>query len=279
LGESPEKPSNYQSVCHYFVDEAGDPTLFNAKGDVIIGTEGCSRYFMLGILHVQDPVKLSSSLETLRQNLLNEPYFRRIPSMQPERQKTALMFHAKDDIPEVRREVFAELMRHDGLRFYAVVRDKKRGILREVRTYKHKRYQPNEQYDQLVKRLFKDRLHKEDEYIITFATRGAKDRTRALTKALEEARKRFGKKWGIHSDAPIHIRNTPAYQQPCLQAADYLLWAVQRCYEKREDRYLDYVWPLCHLVWDADDHRKTKTGVYYNQKTPLLAGSLPSIED
>ena len=32
-------------VHHYFVDEAGDPSLFNAKGKVIVGTEGCSRYF------------------------------------------------------------------------------------------------------------------------------------------------------------------------------------------------------------------------------------------
>ena len=41
-----------KSICHYYVDEAGDGTLFNARGKVIIGEEGCSRYFMLGILEV-----------------------------------------------------------------------------------------------------------------------------------------------------------------------------------------------------------------------------------
>ncbi len=268
-----------KSVCHYFVDEAGDTTLFNRKGEVIIGEEGCSRYFMMGLLHVDDPVKLATSLETLRQNLLSDPYFRRVPSMQPENGKTAVMFHAKDDLAEVRREVFRVLAQQGGLRFYAAVRDKHRGILREVNQYKRKRYQPNEQYDQLVKRLFKDRLHKEDEYVITFATRGAKDRTRALTSALEEARRKFEKQWGIHHDAPMTIRNVAAKTQPCLQAADYLLWAVQRCYERREDRYLDYVWPLCHLVHDVDDHRKKLTGVYYTQKNPLLLAGLPPFED
>ncbi len=279
-------PVNYQpdpipplgSLCHYFVDEAGDPTLFNAKGDVIIGQEGCSRYFMLGVLQVADPLKLADALNPRRAQLVNDAYFRRIPSMQPQNRKTALMFHAKDDIPEVRREVFAEIMRHDELKFCAVVRDKKLGILREVHTYQNKRYQPNEQYDRLVKRLFKNRLHKEDEYRITFATRGAKDRTRALSKALEEARNRFEKQWNIHSSAPIRIETIPAHQQACLQAADYLLWALQRCYEKREDRYLDFVWSRCHLVHDVDDHRQNHKGVYYNQKSPLLIDMLPPLE-
>lgn len=266
-----------RSVCHYFVDEAGDPTLFNRKGKVIIGQEGCSYYFMLGVLQVPDPAGLARALDTVRSNLLQDPYFRRIPSMQPENRKTALMFHAKDDIPEVRREVFAELMRHPDLRFFAVVRDKGSGILREVKTYVHKRYTENDQYDQLVKRLFKDRLHKDDEYLITFAERGKRDRTAALANALKEAQKRFEQKWHIQSNAVIQIASVPAHRSACLQAADYLLWALQRCYEKREDRYLEYVWPLFRLVIDVDDHRLKPTGVYYNEKQPLMVSSLPPL--
>lgn len=270
--DAPEK-----SVKYYFVDEAGDGTLFNAKGKVLIVQEGCSRYFMLGILQVADPFMLATALETLRHNLLADPYFRKIPSMQLQQRKTAIAFHAKDDIAEVRREVFAELMKHDGLKFMAVVRDKF-GVLREVRTYKNKRYHPNLLYDQLVTRLFKDRLHKDDEYTITFATRGNSDRTRALTDALDMARKRFEKKWHIHSNAIIRIQANQAQQNPCLQAADYFMWALQRCYEKREDRYLDYLWSKYHLVHDIDDVRKAKYGVYYKQKTPLLLENLPPLD-
>ncbi len=275
----PEETPQPHPTCYYFVDEAGDPTLFNAKGKIIIGEEGCSRYFMLGMLEVSNPQMLSAALENLRLQLLKDPYFRKIPSMQPEQRKTAIMFHAKDDIPEVRREVFSELMRQSGLRFFAVVRDKKQGILREVQTYVHKWYHPNEQYDQLVKRLFKDRLHKEDEYTITFATRGTKDRTRALRSALEEARKRFEKQWGIQSNPLMNILHVPSQQQPCLQAADYVMWALQRAYEKREDRYLDFIWPICHLIHDVDDHRVNKTGVYYTQKKPLILSGLPALDD
>lgn len=274
----PDQTDVSKSICHYFVDEAGDGTLFNAKGKVIIGQEGCSRYFMLGILEVPDPPVLSNALETLRARLLNDPYFHKVPSMQSEQRKTAVAFHAKDDIAEVRREVFTELMKHEGLRFYAVVRDKF-GVHKEVGSYKNKRYHPNLLYDQLVTRLFKDRLHKNDEYSITFATRGSSDRTAALKKALVAARKRFEEKWDIHSDSIFQIQAVPAATNACLQAADYFLWAIQRCYERREDRYLNYVWPRCHLVWDVDDRRKNKYGVYYNQKTPLRIENLMPLEN
>jgi len=71
-------------VCHYFVDEAGDGTLFSAKGQIIIGTEGCSRYFILGVLEVSNPEDLNRDIESFRKKLLDDPYFKKVPSMQPE---------------------------------------------------------------------------------------------------------------------------------------------------------------------------------------------------
>lgn len=114
---------NQKSIRYYFVDEAGDGVLFDKKGRSIIGTEGCSRYFILGLLDIADPEALTKALADLRGTLLSDPYFSGVPSMQPKAKKTALAFHAKDDLPEVRREVFSLLMKHD-LRFFAVVRDK-----------------------------------------------------------------------------------------------------------------------------------------------------------
>lgn len=214
MGEIEQPSSNPKSHRQYFVDEAGDGVLFNGKGKVLIGQEGCSRYFMLGILDVPNPDALKASLENLRSDLLNDPYFRKIPSMQPNQRKTAFAFYAKDDIPEVRRAVYTLLRQQADLRFFAVVRDKL-GVLREVKSYVHKRYHPNLLYDQLVSRLFKDRLHQDAEYTITFATRGSSDRTRALSDALNIARKRFEKKWEIRSEALIHTQpiSKCAYRQ------------------------------------------------------------------
>ena len=116
-----------RSICDYFVDEAGDPTLFDRTGRIVVGSEGCSRFFMLGLLYITDVELLAKGMEELRKRLLADPYFRKVPSMQPKAKKTALAFHATDDVPEVRREVFSLLLQHD-IRFFAIVRDKQKVV-------------------------------------------------------------------------------------------------------------------------------------------------------
>jgi hypothetical protein len=265
------------STRHYFVDEAGDGTLFDGKGRVIIGSEGCSRFFILGFVDISDPASLARDMAELRATLLVDPYFSGIPSMQPDQRKTALAFHAKDDVAEVRREVFALLRRHVGMRFFAVVKDK-RAVLDYVLPRNERepryRYEPNELYDHLVRRLFKSMLHKDDAYNIYFAKRGKSDRTAALQAALDTARQRFQAQWGIASAAAVNVIASTPPQMLGLQAADYFLWALQRLYERGEDRYLAYLWPQVHLVQDVDDTRQAKYGTYYTQKKPLTAAAL-----
>ena len=110
---------------HYFVDEAGDATLFSRRGKVIVGEEGCSMYFVLGLLDIADPNSVGHELTALRRRLLDDPYFQGVSSMQPAARKAATAFHAKDDLPEVRREVYALLMQHE-MKFFALIRDKRR---------------------------------------------------------------------------------------------------------------------------------------------------------
>jgi len=43
---------------NYYIDEGGDSTLFSRSGKVLIGSEGCSRLFILGVLEVPDPAAL-----------------------------------------------------------------------------------------------------------------------------------------------------------------------------------------------------------------------------
>lgn len=258
------------------MDEAGDPILFGSKGRVIVGKEGCSRFFILGLLDVPDPTPIRVALESLRAQLLEDPYFRGVPSMQIEARKTALAFHAKDDLPEVRKEVLRVLAAQT-VHFYAVIKDKA-AVYRYVRQQNERqgdyRYSPNELYDLLVRRLFRDRLHQADSYQITFARRGKADRTLALREALETARKRYAEKWGIAIIGPVEIKVTSPYRSSGLQAADYFLWTLQRCFERGEDRFLSVLWPRVSLVVDMDDTRKAAYGAYYNQKTPLTAASI-----
>jgi len=114
-------------TIHYFIDEAGQPTLFRRRRESMVGQDGCSTYFILGKLDIDDPNALCTDLNDLRDELLSDPYFKGVPSMQPHEKKTALYFHAKDDLPEVRYQVFRLLRRHE-MTFYAVVRDKHRVV-------------------------------------------------------------------------------------------------------------------------------------------------------
>lgn len=264
------------SIRHYFVDEAGDPTLFDRKGRIIVGTQGCSRFFILGLLQVENPDALDKELRELRAQLLDDPYFKKVPSMQPQARKTVLAFHAKDDVAEVRREVFAVLRRHP-LKFFAEVREKRKlvdFVLQWNEQSTKYRYRTNDLYDQLVARLFKNQLHKADSFSIRFAKRGASDRTAALRAAIQKAQRGFEKQWGIASDATIEILPTTPPQAIGLQAVDYFLWALQRFYERGEERYVELMWPAFRLVHDIDDTRSTKVGIYYTQKKKLTLEAL-----
>ncbi len=256
--------------AHYFVDEAGDPRLFARGGRLAVGTEGCSKFFILGLAWIVEPTKLEQQFADLRAQILADSYFRKVPSIQ---QKTSRMFHATDDIPEVRREVFGLLHKHP-IQFFANVRDK-RSVAVWARSMNEKdpsfKYTQNTLYDSMVVPLVQERLHKDKGYRIVFAKRGSSDRTDAIERAVTQARTNFQNKWGISSAAPVQI--VPALpwdtNATSLQATDYLLWSLQRLYERGEDRYLDYVWPLVRLIRDSDDISTRVAGMYYTQDLKL----------
>ena len=185
-------PNNETDALSIFVDEAGDPKLFKGRrGKPLVGSPGCSRFFILGKLEVENPAALAHKLKELRTELLNDLYFAGVESFRPERKKTAHAFHAKDDLPEVRYRVFSLLCAEDSsLRFHTVVCDKNALLEREQAKREANfayRYQPNALYDSLVRSLFSKFHRLADRYDLCVARRGHKDRNEALTLALEHA--------------------------------------------------------------------------------------------
>ena len=265
------------SSRHYFVDEGGDGILFSRKGKVLVGTEGCSRFFILGLLNVSDPIVLEDQLDKLRAQLMNDSYFKNVPSMQPDARKTAIAFHAKDDLPEVRRDVFQILRDTEGLRFFAVVADKL-SVLEYVRQRNKRepayRYHPNELYDYLTGCLFKERLSQHNRYEIIFSKRGKSDRLDALRKLIETTSEPLTQQQNISGTSFTGVSAATPKEHAGLQAVDYFVWALQRLYERGEERYLVYLWDSLRLVHDIDDVREDSYGIYYTQKKPLTAAAL-----
>ncbi len=91
------------NTAHFFVDEAGDLTLFGRRGKSLVGTEGVSKCFMVGMAQVLDLAAFQADLANLHRELLKDPYLVDVPSMSAAAGKTVKCFHAKDDCPEVRR--------------------------------------------------------------------------------------------------------------------------------------------------------------------------------
>jgi Protein of unknown function (DUF3800) len=268
-----EPANTAQGIAHYFVDESGDGVLFGKQGKLLLGEAGVCNQFMLGMLQVANPVLLASELEALRADLLRDPYFKNVASMQPARQKTALMFHAKDDVPEVRREVFRLLARHD-IKFYAMVRDMHyvlANVLERNQRDAAYRYRPDELYDRAVERLFQNRLHMYESCHICYGVRGTADRMRAFQGALDISRSRFESKWNKTVTTQIVLEPSSPRKEPCLQAVDYVLWALQRYFNQAESRFIELLWDKVGLVVAADDKTAAGYGMYYTKKNPLPA--------
>jgi len=254
----------------YFVDEAGDSVIFSKKGKIIVGNEGCSRFFMLGLLEVGDSTSLESEISQLRSDLLSDPYFKGVPSMQAKSRKTALAFHAKDDLPEVRMKVFELFRNRNDISFFAVIADKLSTLayIQSRQSYDPKyKYAKDEVYDFLVRRLFKHRLHQSHDYKIVFAKRGNRERNRILQKQLEIARTRHENQLLV--PPKLQVKSSIPKEHAGLQAVDYYLWALQRLYERHEDRFLIPLWHHCKLVIDIHDNRRKGYGEYYDKRNQL----------
>ncbi|MFN0055182.1 MAG: hypothetical protein ACKV0T_23660 [Planctomycetales bacterium] len=158
------------------------------------------------------------------------------------------------------------------VRFSAVIRDKQI-LLEKVRARNlaepKYRYNENEIYDGLVSELFTTSFHQADHFELVFASRGGKDRSAALKKALERAGEIYEQNFGVKSSHTLNVRNSSPIQFQALQAVDYFLWALQRFYEKGEDRFWTFVWPKVQVVHDLDDTREHPFGTIYTPQQPL----------
>ena len=265
---------------HYFVDEAGDLTFFNRRGQIIVGRPGVSRFFMVAVAHLPDPVAAGRRLSQLRADLLADPYFNNVPSMRIEARKTAKCFHAKDDLPEVRREVF-KLLPKLGVSVQVAVRRKVQLAQAARLMYRAsgRRMPEHDIYDDLVKRLFKNLLHKADQNRIVFARRGKSLRQDALERAIQKARRNFESSFGISGERPTSLRSNYPSESAGLQVVDYYLWALQRIYERGEDRFFRSLAGDYRLVMDLDDKRNKPYGEWYSDHNPLELQKIAPVAD
>lgn len=251
---------------YFFVDESGDPTFYDARGNLIVGA-GSSPVLILGFIETQTPRVLRQAILELQQHVITDDYLRRIPSIR----KTATAFHAKDDTPEV-RYLFYKLIKQLDFKTHFIVARKVEKIFRNSFGASENKF-----YDHLAAKLFRNVLHRHSHNHIYFAERGSRTRQKPLETAIRQAKDWFDEK--TQSDDLSSIYDVQAQSpkgEPCLSVIDYMNWAVYRAYTKREMRYFDFVRDKVSLLVDLydskpyrDNHYGRKNGFDIGKVTPL----------
>lgn len=242
----------------FFVDEAGDPTFYDRQGNLLIGQPGCSPILVLGFIETTDPKALRRTLLDLQQDIINDPYFSGVPSLS----KTAVAFHAKDDLPEIRYRVYKQLSTMDFRAQFVVARKIERIFIQ--------RFAASESrfYDDLVSRLFQNVLHRYETNHIYFAKRGSRDRQQPLLNAIQQGINQFESKWNTKVESSTTIQAQIPSGEPCLSIADYMNWAVYRAFTRGEMRYYNVVAEKVSLLVDLFDTTRYPRN-WYNRRNPF----------
>ncbi|MBT1700276.1 DUF3800 domain-containing protein [Fulvivirgaceae bacterium PWU4] len=253
---------------HRFLDEAGDTTFYGTGKIPVIGNNGVSLSFILGLVKFRDPLEdVRQRIIKLQQQVQNDPYYKGVPSIQKKISKGNFYFHATDDPAEVRKTFF-EFMREIDCSFEGVV-------ARKIPRLYERKHNGNEIefYADMLSHLLKNKFQKQGKLVLNIAQRGKSTRNAVLEMARQKAEKRFtDNKEGraVKTEIVFNIQNHTT--EPLLNIADYFCWALQRVFERGEIRYYEFLMDKIPVVVDLyDQENYEKWGNYYGPKRPLTA--------
>jgi hypothetical protein len=241
------------------VDESGDPTFYDRKGNLIVGQPGCSKILILGFVEFERPEEARSKIVTLQNEIVRDPLLQDIPSV---KEKTSKAFHAKDDSPEVRYLFFKKLAEFEFRAQFIVARKIER-VFRGSFEANEIRF-----YDHLVECLFQNVLHRYTDNRIYFSKRGSRDRQAPLKSAIQRSTQRFQNKWRPETATNFEVYAQTPVGEPCLAVVDYMNWAVMRAYTTEDMRYYRFVEDKVSLVVDLYDTAQYPNN-WYTKKNPF----------
>lgn len=266
---------------HRFLDECGDTTFFGKGRAPVLGQNGVSLAFGLGLVKFNVPVdEARAQVKALAQEIESDEFFRNVPSVLKRSVSGGFYFHAKDDLPEIRERLFRWIKASD-VTLELVMARKIPGIFAR-----------------------KHGGHEKEFYARTHPRARGSFRRPSLPSSQTQAQAgpAIGDQYCFprFNDPPTHARSgigesPPAFCQkhdaaaeccevvfnvqtpqtePLLSVADYLSWSVQRVFERGETRYYDFVQERVAVVVDLYDFNNYEKGRnYYTPKRPLTAAN------
>lgn len=261
-----KKNSSKPHTYHRFIDEAGDMTFFlKGKAPAPLGGNGISRTFILGMAYIkQDLEQVRGFIRTFCKEIENDPYFNEIPSVKKRIDQGDFYLHAKDDPPELRYKFLMFLLKNVDFSVQMVVGRKQLTRF----TNKHNSRE-REFYADLLSHLLKDKANYQ-KLVINIAERGSSTKNNNLENALRQAHIRYAKRHAEEYKADIKFNVQYYSSEPILAITDYMLWTVQRVFERGETRFYDVVKDRIPLILDLYDTTKYDNYQnYYGPKNPL----------
>lgn len=91
--------------------------------------------------------------------------------------------------------------------------------------------------------------------------------TTTISQAIFRAKRSFCNRYRYDlSDTTIDIQPQSPKGEPCLSVIDYMAWALQRAYTKREMRYYDFVEDKVSYICDLYDWRTYPDNRYFPKR-------------
>jgi hypothetical protein len=253
-------------IFHRFLDETGDTTFFGKGRKLIVGQNGVSLSFGLGVVKIDRPLEeVRREIRALEKQVEADPLLNSIPSVQKRMAAGGFFFHACKDTPDV-RSVLLHYLHELPCEAEIVVARKIPALFKTQHNSREEEF-----YADLLAHLIKNRLKRPGTLVLNVAERGSSTREKVLTDALRLATERAAKRWGadqLQTRVVFNIQNPRT--EPLLTVSDYLCWAVQRVFEQGEVRHYNYLVEKIRLVVDIYDREKYEGYKnYYDKKNPL----------
>ena len=253
---------------HRFIDEAGDMTFFGKGKSCVLGQTGVSKVFILGMTAYKEPLfQAREKIIEFCQTTANDPYFNTMPSVAKRINQGGFYLHAKDDPAELRYKFLTFMVSELDFSSQAIVGRK--DLDRFVRKH-HSR--EREFYADLLSHLLKDKANY-PKLVVNIAQRGSCTQGKNLSDALQQTHARYHSQKGGKYKAAIKFNVQPYDKEPLLTVIDYSLWAIQRVFQRGEDRHYQLIKDKISLVFDLYDVAKAGKencwGNCYTPKNPL----------
>lgn len=221
-------PPRAQEVVHRFLDETGDTAFYGAGRKLILGQNGVSLSFGMGIVRIDRPLpEVRAEVSALQRQVENDPLLNSIPSVAKRIRTGGFFFHACKDTPDVRSVLLHYL--------HALPCAVEVVIGRKIPTLFERQHHGKDEefYADMLSHLLKRRMKQDRKLVLNVAERGSSTREHVLTDALwlalERAHERHGLE-AIKTHVVFNVQNPRT--EPLLTISDYLCWSVQRVFEQ-----------------------------------------------